>query len=259
VPQLKINATPGGTFFTAILLLKNARLLPANLVYIAERMAYKIGANNKRRANKMTEHKSIHAALFAFQCEAPMVQKTADNPFFKSKYADLPAIWDTIRELTAKHGLLVTNTVAPMADIDYITTTLTHVPTGQKIESTLPINPAKRDPQGYGAAMTYHRRQNLVAMLGLVCELDDDDGNEASKPAPKKPEPEPVKTMTDDEFHILKTAVAESITTALLDQSKAKAKAGWKRMSPEQRDQITKLIGAMDRKINPETQTPLDA
>jgi hypothetical protein len=43
------------------------------------------------------------------------------------------------------------------------------------------LMPVKPDPQGYGSAVTYARRYDLSALIGLAS--DDDDGNEASKPA----------------------------------------------------------------------------
>ena len=46
------------------------------------------------------------------------------------------------------------------------------------MKSFLPLNPAKNDNQGIGAAITYLRRYSLSAIVGVVC--DDDDVGETA-------------------------------------------------------------------------------
>ena len=46
------------------------------------------------------------------------------------------------------------------------------------MKSFLPLNPAKSDSQGIGATLTYLRRYSLSAIVGVVCD-DDDDGEAA--------------------------------------------------------------------------------
>ena len=53
---------------------------------------------------------------------------------------------------------------------------------GEYIRGTVGLRPIKGDPQSMGAAMTYARRYGLQAVLGITAD-DDDDGNQASKPA----------------------------------------------------------------------------
>ena len=50
---------------------------------------------------------------------------------------------------------------------------------GEFIQTKLTLTPAKNDPQGQGATITYERRYAYSGILGLVSERDD-DGNEAS-------------------------------------------------------------------------------
>ena len=70
-------------------------------------------------------------------------------------------------------------------------TVIFHIETGEKIEGTFKMTPAKNDPQGQGSVITYQRRYALGAMLGLNIE-DDDDANAGVKAsntpqAPKQP------------------------------------------------------------------------
>jgi hypothetical protein len=55
---------------------------------------------------------------------------------------------------------------------------------GEMLEcGKLHVPAAKQDPQGYGSALTYARRYSLMAACGIAPE--DDDGNAASRQAPK--------------------------------------------------------------------------
>jgi hypothetical protein len=44
------------------------------------------------------ETTNIYSALSIFRDKVSAVKKDADNPFFKSKYADLPSILEVIKE-----------------------------------------------------------------------------------------------------------------------------------------------------------------
>ena len=121
----------------------------------------------------------LAAALCAVQGELKPAIKQADNPFFKSKYVDLPGVWEAIRPLLAKNGLSVVQTFTASADGPTIVTTLMHK-SGQWVSSELYLEPAKSDPQGVGRAITYGRRYALAAMVGVVAD-EDDDGNAASQ------------------------------------------------------------------------------
>ena len=116
------------------------------------------------------------------------VKKTASNPHFKSKYADLEAVMEACSEALEKNGLAVWQSVTEEGD--RLITRLYHT-SGQWMEGYTPLIIAKNDMQGLGSAYTYARRYGLMAMLGIAPE--DDDGNAAaSKVIPltiKKAEP----------------------------------------------------------------------
>ena len=128
-----------------------------------------------------TDIAELAKALSSAQGEFGTVPKTADNPFFKSKYADLPAVVQEATPILTKHGLSVTQMLGYEMDADTLTTRLMHS-SGQWIESTMRLHMTKQDAQGHGSAVTYARRYSYMAMLGLVSDVDD-DGNAASVPA----------------------------------------------------------------------------
>jgi hypothetical protein len=118
-------------------------------------------------------------ALLAAQREMPALKKTATNPHFKSKFAPLDTIVETVNPVLHKHGL--TWSTLPGHD-EYgpaLTYRLAHAPSGESIEGRMPLLLAKPDAQGMGSAITYARRYALCAVLNLVSD-DDDDGSGAA-------------------------------------------------------------------------------
>lgn len=126
--------------------------------------------------------KEISNAIIEFHKEVGSIKKDASNPFFNSSYASLSNILDTIAEPLTKNGL--TFVQFPEGE-NGLTTRLMHT-SGEWMEATYQMKPAKNDPQGLGSAITYQRRYSLGAILGLNIE-EDDDGNAASLPKDSKP------------------------------------------------------------------------
>ncbi len=131
------------------------------------------------------EIKNIAAALIEVQRKIKNPSNTAVNPFFRSKYAPLPDILNCIRPLLTENGiLLIQNTGSNESGEVYVQTKLIHT-SGEIIETDkLLLKPDKNTAQGIGSAITYCRRYQLTALLGISSE-DDDDGNIASKTRPK--------------------------------------------------------------------------
>jgi len=128
--------------------------------------------------------KEIATALSNFQGKMAAVKKDSVNPFYKSKYASLDTIWETIRKPLSENGLSIAQTMNLIESNSVLETTLYHT-SGEWISGTQLVNPVKNDPQGLGSAITYARRYSLSAILGLVSD-DDDDANTATKPEPKQ-------------------------------------------------------------------------
>lgn len=122
----------------------------------------------------------IALALSKAQAKMTTAKRTAENPFFKSKYADLSAVWDAVREPLAEFELAVVQT--PIEDVrgTAIITTLAHS-SGEWFRSKLFISPKAKDAQSVGSAITYARRYALSAITGIAPD-DDDDGEKATRP-----------------------------------------------------------------------------
>lgn len=128
----------------------------------------------------------ISEALTGAQKAIGHASKSSVNPHFKSKYADLAAVIDAVKGPLNDNGIAFYQSCAVRDGGEVVLcTTLSHT-SGQWLKSEYPLRPSKPDPQGFGSALTYARRYCLAAIVGIASE-EDDDGNEASKPANKNP------------------------------------------------------------------------
>lgn len=133
----------------------------------------------------MSDKQKAYAAFVAAQKEFAPAIKTATNPHFKNRYADLAACVDAVLDALNNHGLAVMQ--RPLLDTSGVTihTVFLHE-SGEEIDGgTLHLPASKNDAQGYGSAATYCRRYGLMAACGIAPE--DDDGNAAAKAQKAKP------------------------------------------------------------------------
>lgn len=126
---------------------------------------------------KSEQLNELAAALCKAQSQMQGAHKSSENPYFKSKYADLQSCWEALRKPLSDNGLSIVQTLGPTSEIVFLETMLLHT-SGQWVLSAISIRPVKPDPQAYGSAISYARRYALAAITGLYSL--DDDGNEAS-------------------------------------------------------------------------------
>lgn len=124
--------------------------------------------------------KEIATALVKAQSEMSNPKKGASNPFFKSKYADLNSVRESVIPVLNANGISVLQPLVHVDGKNFVKTVLLHE-SGEMIESFTEIVFAKsNDAQAQGSGITYARRYGLQS---LVCVgADDDDGNAASQP-----------------------------------------------------------------------------
>jgi hypothetical protein len=144
----------------------------------------------------------IAAALSEASKHIEPALKQNENPFYKSKYADLQTVDKACRIALADNGLVVSQVMDTINNMPTLVTILIHK-SGQWIKSYYPIiQPVNEkladrlladpkidfktlkqllvnDPQSIGSAITYARRYSLAAICGVVTE--DDDGEAATK------------------------------------------------------------------------------
>jgi hypothetical protein len=126
-----------------------------------------------------TEIAELSAALSSAQGAMGSAKKGADNPFFKSKYADLSEVIKALKEPFADNGLSYTQFPVMDDDSAGVITVLMHS-SGQYMRSVYTLPLVKRDAQSVGSCITYARRYALQAIAGIPAA--DDDGSKASEP-----------------------------------------------------------------------------
>jgi hypothetical protein len=147
----------------------------------------------------------LAAALSKAQGEMDGAKKSATNPFFNSKYADLAAVKDAIREPFAKYGLSVVQvpqttfsgtpeayewTAKRSGEVRYgvhvftVVTVLTRLlhTSGQFLEESVSAMLPNGDPQSVGSAISYLRRYALQSVAGIAAA--DDDGETTARRPP---------------------------------------------------------------------------
>lgn len=135
-----------------------------------------------------TEVDKIFPAIVALQGEINNPKKSKQGHGYK--YADLAQIIELSRDPLASSGLAVTQYCATIDGQSHLVTQMIHS-SGQWIRGFYPLEKAGmravNDAQQMGAAMTYARRYNLAAMLGVAQEDDD----AASVPAQQRHQAQP--------------------------------------------------------------------
>lgn len=135
------------------------------------------------------------AALFEAKKEIKPALKSAENPFYKSKYADLKEIDHAVKSALENNGLLLIQTTwVGEGNLPILKTYLYHVESGQSISSEYPVTYSKPDPQSIGSGLTYARRYQLACICGVITE--DDDAEAAMARKETKPETKPDNKQT---------------------------------------------------------------
>lgn len=124
---------------------------------------------------------NLYAAIHKAQAQIETVRKNGENPHFKSKYATLDEIWETVRKAVNGAGLIVFCTIETRGDKKELTTHVAEIKSGEEVSCSFPIVAQATGPQAIGSAMTYARRYTLTALLEIVTGDGADDDGEAAE------------------------------------------------------------------------------
>jgi hypothetical protein len=146
-------------------------------------------------AQSKIEAATLASAMAAAFTEIEAATKSANNPHFKTKYADLTAVIEAIKPALIAHDLFFTQRPVPSENGVTVTTVLHHAG-GESLELGSLFVPAnKNDAQGFGSALTYARRYALVTAFGVPVE--DDDGNAAARGQSQRGAVSPPQSASD--------------------------------------------------------------
>ena len=120
------------------------------------------------------------------------VSKDKINPHFKSGYASLAAVNETIMGPLAENGFILLSGGVEIGGKPWLRTTLLHVG-GHSMSFDYPLLVNDDNPQHLASATTYARRYSLCAFFNLSTE--DDDGNAAAVKTVTRQSANPNQTM----------------------------------------------------------------
>jgi hypothetical protein len=150
----------------------------------------------------------IAAAFVKAQKAFGPALKTATNPHFRSRYADLSACVEAVIDALNDNGIALMQQTSESDSGVTVETVLIHESGETLTTGKLHVPASKQDAQGYGSALTYCRRYSIM-LLGLAPE--DDDGNAASRRNAPTPD------ITDHLAAIEATATGADLQVAYKD------------------------------------------
>lgn len=149
--------------------------------------------------------KNLATALVKAQKEFGPALKTATNPHFRSKYADLASCVEAVMDALNNNGIYLLQKTNDEQNGIMVETVFVHE-SGEMLNCGHLYFPAsKNDAQGFMSALTYARRGSLMAACGIAPE--DDDGNAASRKVEAK------KSEVDESIMADHLAAIEATTT----------------------------------------------
>lgn len=187
------------------------------------------------------ENKNIFGSFIKFQNEFKGLKADGNNPFFKSTYITLDGILETVRPLLSKNNLgVIQNAFSDENGNMCVKTMLIHE-SGEYLETeVMKMKPVKDDPQQRGSCITYMKRYQLGALLG-ICESIDDDGNAATfNPGVAQ---RPIQKLTEKQINrLLSIAKSKGYELKQVKQLTLKKfnKANLEDLTREQYDEIVK-------------------
>lgn len=125
------------------------------------------------------EINELATALAKAQADFEVAGLNKNNPFFKSRYADLMAVVTAARPSLCKHGLSVTQNIISHVNGETILHTILMHSSGQWLESRMRVLPPKNDVQSMSSYITYLKRVSYSSLIGVVTGDEDDDGESA--------------------------------------------------------------------------------
>jgi hypothetical protein len=125
----------------------------------------------------MTET-SLVASLAAAQLTMPPIIKGHRNEHFKSNYADIADVLAIVRPALAAQGIALVQPIETTENEAFLVTRL--MKGSEVIESRMPL-PMDVKAQELGSRLSYCRRYQLCALVGVAPSGEDDDGNAAQE------------------------------------------------------------------------------
>ena len=124
--------------------------------------------------------KTPTTAFVAFMNDLGNAHADKVNPAFKSRYASLAEILDTVKPVALKHGFCIRQVADSHEGSLRVQTFFQHESGETFPGGVLAVKADTLSPQQLGSALTYIRRQGLQTACCISVDLDDDGATAAS-------------------------------------------------------------------------------
>lgn len=168
-------------------------IIDENHIIFSNSENFEFYGTNEQRCNMFRDW-----ALYFSEIKNP--KNTVMNTFFKSKYAPLGEVLDTIREPLGKNGLSIIQAPLISNGEPAVKSIVTHKDGGILVLPIMSAKAIKNDVQGIVASISYIRRVVVNSLAGVIGDQEDDDGNSASDN--KKKEAQTPKEPTKEELEL---------------------------------------------------------
>lgn len=118
--------------------------------------------------------KTPAASFVAFMNDLGNAHADKVNPAFKSRYASLAEILDTVKPVALKHGFCIRQVADSHEGSLRVQTFFQHESGETFPGGVLAVKADTLSPQQLGSALTYIRRQGLQTACCISVDLDDD-------------------------------------------------------------------------------------
>jgi hypothetical protein len=198
-------------------------------------------------AQTKVEAATLASSMAAAFGEIEGATKSANNPHFKTKYADITAVIEAIKPALIKHGLFFTQHPQPSENGITVETVLHHAGGEHLSLGALFVPANKQDAQAFGSALTYARRYALVTAFGVPVE--DDDGNAAARGQSSRSAVSPSPPINDAELaKLVQLVEATGANVPVMLQYLGISLAN-NNLSLLTRDQHDKVLSALNDKL----------
>jgi len=177
------------------------------------------------------EDMNLIESLVKAQSEMTHAAFDQTNPHFKSKFASLKSVIDSVKPALNANGIFFMQISHPMDNGVGVETVF--MKGDEKLSSGVIVVPVdKLNAQGLGSSMTYAKRYSLALACGISAD-EDDDGNGAAANPPQRKGQSVVATVMQEEGIVVDEGKRQEYVKGLVEAINKDDDAGLKELVEE--------------------------
>ena len=155
-------------------------------------------------------------ALIEAQKEIDHIVQDEQNPFFKSDFASLKAVFDSVKKPLNDNGIYLQQE-SKDHEGGVCVETIFYGHGGKLSTGNVFIPAIKHDPQAFGSALSYAKRYSLLMACGVATMKEDDDAEKAMQ-RDKTSNATEVKKASDIKYKLYKNSNNKAAAATVLNE-----------------------------------------